>query len=170
MRVILPSRPACQNTGTLIPGWHQQSTRWFFTSKSQSAVYPSSPILRTQSSARLKSTSATQRFRVKKATGKASDDVWPLGILLDARKLGLLKISVDAAIGVMRDFHGHQSLSADQICKSIPKSLHLGLERLLIDGRARNSTKRYHPSSSCTASHRAYKYGARHVYRCCQAS
>lgn len=133
MRVILlPPRAVRQGTGTSIPRWHQQSTRQFFTSRSHSSFYPSPPVAENRSRQRLKSTQAIQRIRDKKATNKASDDVWPFGILLDAHKLGLLKITVDVAVEVMRDFNGSRSLSAENICKSITKTLSSGFRMLTI--------------------------------------
>ena len=78
-------------------------------------------------------------------------DLWPTAILRDANRLGLLTITAEKAVEVMRDFEKRHQSSPEQIFKSclirypIPSSLTIPSPRTRSQAQRRHTT-RPHPS------------------------
>lgn len=97
-------------------------------------------------------------------------DLWPTAIVLkDANRLGLLTITVEKAVEVMRDFEKKLPISPEQIFKScliprpIPPSLTMRSPRTRSHAQ-RRYTARPHPSP-----HKPHNDSTRPASSCCQA-
>ena len=101
-------------------GWAPRPMQRFSKSNIYASKPPRTRMVRSTEKQRHLGASRTSAPAPARPPTADAGDMWPTTILKDASRLGLLKITAEQAVEVMRDFEKRHPLSAEQVFKSWP--------------------------------------------------